>query len=405
MGNKFLMVLFLVIMVGLVAGMQYYIYRKFSKWGGRFLQENSFLKYRKSVIAFLIIGNIFIIARIILSGTGGYQTLPGQVIAYGNGVFFAALIFAFLLLLIISIVKQFLIFIHKINQKISGEGFIPEYSENRRMFIKVGGQAVIGAVAATPIIMSLAPSRDFLIVRQPLYFKDLPSGLEGFTFAQISDIHSGIFMTENNMREIFEIVNGLHPQLITVTGDFVDNNVNEIPAITKAITDLKADYGVFGSLGNHDHYAGAEKVFSALKSKINLLKNEHRALAINGEKLSIIGVDDAGRGTSHFADLHGATRGMDPESFTLLMSHRPRFFHTAAEHGIDLTLSGHTHGGQVVPSLFGMEFNVAAMVHDYVAGHYTKGPHQLYVNVGVGMVGVPMRTVRPEITLFTLKRG
>ena len=96
---------------------------------------------------------------------------------------------------------------------------------------------------------------------------------------------------------------------------------------------------------------------------------------------------------------------MDPESFKLLMSHRPRFFHTAAEHGIDLTLSGHTHGGQVVPSLFGMEFNVAAMVHDYVAGHYTKGPHQLYVNVGVGMVGVPMRTVRPEITLFTLKRS
>jgi len=135
-----------------------------------------------------------------------------------------------------------------------------------------------------------------------------------------------------------------------------------------------------------------------------MLDNANRTLTINGEKFSMIGVDDAGYGRSNFANLDEALKGADPQMFRILLSHRPEFFPHAKKAGIDLTLSGHTHGGQVGIEFGGVNLNPAYLVTKYVRGLFNEDGRQMYVNVGVGMVGVPIRIVRPEITLITLQR-
>lgn len=257
-----------------------------------------------------------------------------------------------------------------------------------------------------PVLAALSTSREYKIKQVPVYFSNLPSGLNGLTIAQISDIHSGVFMTENQIREIFDIVNSLHPNMIAITGDFIDSTNAEIPPVYNAVDMLQADYGVFGCLGNHDHFADWRKLSAALTEKdVQLLTNVNRNLNVNGERLSMAGVDDAGRGFANFADIEKAVQGVDPDAFKILLSHRPAFFPEAKRHGIDLTLAGHTHGGQVIGDNFGIEINPIRYFHRYLEGLYQEDGRQLYVNVGVGVAAVPIRLVPREITLLTLYRG
>ncbi|NIR52643.1 MAG: hypothetical protein GWN61_12420 [candidate division Zixibacteria bacterium] len=210
-------------------------------------------------------------------------------------------------------------------------------------------------------------------------------------------------MTENQIREIWEMINSLHPQIVLLTGDFVDSSDAEIPAVYNSIKVLKSEFGVFGALGNHDHYATAEKVNNALQQRgVMMLNNSHQTLNINNESLSIVGVDDPGYGYSNYADIEKATHGLSPQSFKILLAHRPTFFPTAQKYGMDLTLSGHTHGGQIGFNFFGVEVNPIYLFYDHARGHYEENGKQLYVNAGVGMVGVPIRLVPREITQFTL---
>jgi hypothetical protein len=206
------------------------------------------------------------------------------------------------------------------------------------------------------------------------------------------------------MEEIFEIVNSLQADLIVLTGDFVDSNDHEIEPLAKALPLLKAEYGVLGCLGNHDHFATAERVATAIEqSGVVLLNNAHYSFSICSEKLSFVGVDDAGRGTRYFARLDEAVKGLEPESFKIMLTHQPRFFPQARRAGMDLTLAGHTHGGQVGIEYAGINLNPVYLVHEYARGLYEEEGKTLYVNVGVGMVGVPIRLVAPEITLITLQ--
>ena len=136
-----------------------------------------------------------------------------------------------------------------------------------------------------------------------------------------------------------------------------------------------------------------------------MLNNSHSQIAIDGDKISVIGIDDAGRGQSNFADWKKALEGIDAESFTIALTHRPDEWDQSRSSGIDLTLAGHTHGGQVGFKLGPVNLNPVYLIHKYAMGLYSQDNTHLYVNVGVGMVGVPIRLVRPEITMFTLKRA
>jgi len=274
---------------------------------------------------------------------------------------------------------------------------------SRRQFLRTAGTAMITAPVALTIGASAATAHDYQINKLRLHYPGLPSGLNGLRIVQLSDIHSGIYMTEQQMRDIFHLVNEQQPDLVAITGDFVDNSPSEIPALYRAIADLKAEYGVFGCLGNHDHYASAPMVSSALRQQgVQVLTNGSRTLRINGESLTLLGVDDIESGSTNTARMDQAAQWLPQDGFRVLLSHRPDLFDDARNRGVDLTLSGHTHGGQIGFEVMGVPFYPIHLFHDYAKGLYEIGEHKLYVNVGIGMVGVPVRLVRPELTVIEL---
>ena len=208
------------------------------------------------------------------------------------------------------------------------------------------------------------------------------------------------------MAEIFGIVNDLHPDLILLTGDQVDSADSQIPPLVRALPMLRSDLGIFAVLGNHDHYATAEKVTSAMEETgITVLNNGSRILRVNGASFAVAGIDDAGKGARNFARLDRALEGIPTDMFRLLLTHRPTMFAEAKEAGVDFSLAGHTHGGQIGIEAFGVKLNPVYLFYDYARGLYREEGKALYVNVGVGMVGVPIRFVRPEIAVFTLRSG
>ena len=389
--------------------MQWRLYRLYRRWIHSSFDTRQQARWLRAARLTLLAANTLIVASLFFSELGYYDAWVVQAfIIYPGGFFFGAVVLGFLLVstrdlvvLVSSFMRRVIRLARRTPKPVAA---VPrELDGSRRRFLKTGGMAALAGIGGIPAIASLATARDYQVNRIPLYFESLPTGLEGLTIAQVSDIHSGVYMTEEDMREIFEIVNDLNPELIMLTGDQVDNSDSQIPSVQKAVTMLRSEYGVYGCLGNHDHFATAPKVTAALEeSGIVVLNNEHRTLRINGEPLSIVGIDDAGRGARNFAGLDLSLRGLQSDSFKVLLTHRPGTFPLAKKAGIDLSLAGHTHGGQVGIECFGLNLNPIYLVYDYAKGLYKEEGKYLYVNVGVGMVGVPIRLVKPEIALFTL---
>ncbi|MGB2869422.1 MAG: metallophosphoesterase [Bacteroidota bacterium] len=409
--------LFFVIILALFGGMQYYVYRAYRIWARLAFHAARTRKFRNGALIVLLLGNILVLGQFAIRTFPLYDNpLVQYLLIYPSGIFFASIVCGFLIIAIRDIVRLSLFWVRRGGvllrrlgeaESTTVETDAPDaMSESRRKFLQLGGAGAIAASLGTPIFSSIFNTHDYRIVRLPLYFKKLPPGLDGFTIAQVSDVHAGIYMTESDMMEIVELTNGLHPNLIALTGDHVDNADVQIPSMIHAMKLLKSEYGVFGCLGNHDHFATAEKVSAALEGAGTvMLNNAHRTLMVNGDKLSLVGIDDAGRGLGNFSRLDEAVGGLDHESFKILLSHRPDFFTQARDADIDLTLSGHTHGGQVGIEFWGIKLNPVYLVHKYAKGLYIEDGKQLYVNVGVGVVGAPVRFIPPEITLITLHRA
>lgn len=263
---------------------------------------------------------------------------------------------------------------------------------------------------------------DFTVHRVDVPIAGLPRALDGLTIAQVSDLHAGSFFSHRPMQEAVAYINDLRPALIAITGDFVNHDDAELEVIDGALHALRADLGVFGCLGNHDHYARVDAVVGRVQATpVDLLVNEHRTLYIDGARLHVIGTDNTGF-RQRFADLPAALDGLDAdpngEEVRLLLAHDPTFWDTYVRPDypdIDLMLGGHTHGGQVGIELGPLRWSLAKTVYQRWAGlyvedrpggpHAARGPQYLYVNRGLGTVGPPIRLgIRPEITLLTLKR-
>ncbi|NTV45206.1 MAG: metallophosphoesterase [Chlorobiales bacterium] len=279
-----------------------------------------------------------------------------------------------------------------------------DYDLSRRKFVissTMAGFAVPSVITAYSLFNNRT---DFVINEMTLDFPNLPGELRGLKIAQVSDIHSGIFMSGRKMQEITESVNSFSPNLVALTGDFVSSAKSEIVPFVNAFQNLKSTFGTFSCLGNHDEWVGNDVVSAALKEKnLGLLRNESRVLNVDGAKLNVIGMDYTSRNIDF---LDSAKKSADREGFNLLLCHHPDFFSFAKEKNIDLMLAGHTHGGQITFGLAGMEFFPIDLFYKYPRGLYQEGKNgsqKLYVNLGVGFTGTPIRTVKPEIALITLR--
>jgi predicted MPP superfamily phosphohydrolase len=238
----------------------------------------------------------------------------------------------------------------------------------------------------------------------PIMLESLPLAAEGLTVAVLADLHADKLTRADRVAAMVARVNAVRPGLIVLLGDLVDGTVAEHGCDLLPLRELSAPYGVFGVPGNHEYYSGYQEWMDYLAAAgITMLTNAHVELPELG--LVIAGIADPA--ARHFGleepDLSRALEGRPPEAPVILLSHRPTPALEAARHGVDLQLSGHTHGGMVK----GLDYLVARFNGGYVAGWYQVGEMQLYVNRGTGIWnGFPVRIgVPPEITLLRLHRG
>ena len=247
---------------------------------------------------------------------------------------------------------------------------------------------------------------DFQIEEVPIRMPKLPKALDGFTIVQISDIHVGTFIDEEFLRQGLAFVEKAKPDLVAITGDIIDIDPRWARLGGRVLGSAKAKYGVVCVPGNHDHYAGIDAVTDGMqRGGIDVLTNRGKVVASAGTGgLAILGVDDLWarkRGPGRGPDLARARAMVPPDMATVLLAHQPPYVKETVGQGIDLQLSGHTHGGQINPG-----FTPANFVMRYVAGVYEHEGTTLYVNRGFGTAGPPSRVgAPPEITKIVLVAG
>lgn len=255
---------------------------------------------------------------------------------------------------------------------------------------------------------------------------NLPEAFNGFKIVQLSDIHSGSFMSPDPLIKAFGIVMDQKPDMILFTGDLVNNEAKETEPHLEAYKMLKAPYGVYSSLGNHDYGdykydwdPGAKEAnLEALKevhakSGWRLLMNEHVPIEKDGQKIALLGIENWGGNLNfpRYGKLDNAYAGTEGYPFKILLSHDPSHWDMQVSQerkykDIDLTLSGHTHGMQFGIEIPGFKWSPAKYIYKHWAGLYRQDNQYLYVNRGLGFLGYPGRLgIWPEITVIELERA
>ena len=254
----------------------------------------------------------------------------------------------------------------------------------------------------------IAGQHELRVHRQPVAIPGLGRSLR---VAQISDIHVGQNLSREQLAGFVVAVNDTDPDLICITGDIADSAQADLEGFFPILGGLRARYGVCAILGNHDHGAGAEWVEAGLRrwTPFHVLRDAAVTIDCDGAPLHVVGLDDRGRDWARgvlsdgtLADLLEAAPSGVP---VLLLAHRPDIFAQAAEAGVPLTLSGHTHGGQLaVPWFGGRRRNLAEFITEFDRGLYRRGAASLYVNCGLGVTGQRIRLFTPrEITVAELE--
>lgn len=268
------------------------------------------------------------------------------------------------------------------------------------------------AFTALPVWLSggwlarVRPGRDFTINGRLLDFPNLPDELCGLTIAHLSDPHIGKLITPAHLEHVVDAVNALNPDLIVATGDFIDFSNDYLPAVIKALTRLSAPLGLWSVLGNHDHLDDVRKLTSAFaEGGLNLLVNQTASLEHNGRRIALAGIDWAARDVDLARMVRQTAEQLPPSEFKLLLAHHPHAFDAACAAGFDLTLAGHTHGGQILLSDKRSKkgsIGLASLTNRYPRGLFLRGHHRLFVSSGVGS-WFPLRFRCPaEITLLQL---
>jgi len=288
-------------------------------------------------------------------------------------------------------------------------------SPGRRHFLEQ--TAVL--ISATPFVVAgygLLHSRlDVEVVRPRIPLARLPKAFDGFRIAQLSDIHISPFTTADYIHRCVSITNELKPDLIALTGDYIAWDTGQQGEVVRTLAGLRAPFGVFGCLGNHEEESGTEESITGLfmAQGIHILRQARAPIVLGGETLNLIGIDEPhGRTEAEWRrDVHRKLQQikelMMPETVNILLSHGdfPHMFDRVAELGIDLMLAGHTHGGQLSLDFVHRGLNLSHLIYDYNSGWYAKNGAQLYVNRGIGTTGFPIRLgARPEISVFELSR-
>ncbi|HUQ29552.1 MAG TPA: metallophosphoesterase [Usitatibacter sp.] len=269
-------------------------------------------------------------------------------------------------------------------------------------------ESALAVLVATPLITAvgfLMARRVARVVDVRVPVTDLPASLDGFTIAQVSDVHVGPTIKRDFVERIVERVNAMQADMIALTGDLVDGSVGQLAQHTAPLGKLRSRHGTYAVTGNHEYYSGANAWIGELRRLgARVLLNEHVVLDHDGAVLAIAGVTDYSAhhfDPSHRSDPQGALAGAPGEAVKVLLAHQPRSAASAEAAGYDLQISGHTHGGQFWPWNHFVRFS-----QPFTAGLHRLGRMWIYISRGTGYWGPPMRFGIPsEITRIRLVRA
>jgi len=292
-------------------------------------------------------------------------------------------------------------FVHSMARRRWGASFDP----SRRRVLNATSSALLAAPFALVGYGVFVERMDLHVREIDIPVPNLPDGLDGLRLLHLSDIHLSAFLSEKDLVRVIDRANELCPNLALVTGDFITQMGDPLDACLKQVARLKADAGILGCMGNHEDYARVKKYTEQQGARLGIpfLRGRAQQLRFGDAVLNVAGVDYQ-RSTEEY--LPGCERLIIPSAYNVLLSHNPDVFRVAAEQGWDLTLAGHTHGGQVSVEILDQQINVARFVTPYVYGLYRRGRAAEYVTRGIGTIDVPVRFgAPPEIALLRLRKA
>lgn len=308
----------------------------------------------------------------------------------------------------------------------------------RRYFFRAATAAAGAAPFLTAMYGFAAERLNYQVRRVEIPLPNLPTALAGLQIVQLSDIHLSSYMPRAQVRRAVDMANNLGADLAVVTGDLITGMGDSIADCIDEIRHLQAPLGIWGCNGNHEIYARAEDEAGYLYAQagMRLLRQQNAQITFKGAQFNLIGVDYQRERTSRGQrqqSLAGVETLVRRDMPNILLSHNPNSFNRASELGIELSLAGHTHGGQIQVEILDHRLSPARFMTDYIAGLYQRplfapAPNDntrsssarldlslatrhaplssLYVNRGIGTVGAPVRLgVPPEISLLILRRA
>ncbi len=296
-------------------------------------------------------------------------------------------------------------------------------SERRRFISQVA--LVLAAIPFASLLHGMTKGKyNFRVIRQTLFFPDLPADSDGFTITQISDVHSGSFDDPEKIQYAVDLINEQKTDMMLFTGDIVNTHATEMHPWIDTFNKIENHkYGKYAVLGNHDYgvyidwpsQAAKEENFTAIKALygqigFDLLLNQHTKIKKGDSEIVIVGVENWSKNFKQAGDLHKASEGLSKEDFKILMSHDPSHWEYEVKNHdkhFQLTLSGHTHGlqfGIEIPGV--LQWSPVQYIYKQWAGLYENLGRYIYVNRGLGFHVYPGRVgIWPEITVFELKKG
>ena len=358
-------------------------------------------------IAFVAIIWAVTIAAICLSWTGTIYTqstlppaIPISVVAIG---YFWILISSAALAVVLAVH----VFLSR--RRLPGEySAQTEYSSQtlaRRRFLRAAGLAALGVPAATAAV-AFVKRDDYRIREIELPVAGLHPDFDGYRIAQVSDLHVSPFLSPAAAGRAIDMANELRPDLALFTGDLISEIGDPLDAAIRELIRLRGPDGVLGCMGNHEGYVGCRKYLAnhAGRAGVNFLRNSAIILRRGKGTLNIAGVDYQKKSVGPY--LPDAEKLVVSGMPNILLSHNPDVFPVAVSKGFPVTLSGHTHGGQINVEILEQNVNPARFRTPFTSGLYLRGEASCFVTNGVGTIGIPVRVGAPaEIALLTLRRA
>jgi predicted MPP superfamily phosphohydrolase/uncharacterized membrane protein len=417
----------------------------------------------RSPRARVLVRLVYIVALVLIIATAadGFRMGHGRIIPRGSmvavftGLWFSSALFAFLAVKLVKVLDRVwtgLTRSFRRNKSLEVQRLMPSSCDaqtetieslrdpSRRYFFRTASAAA-GAAPFLGVMYGFASERlNYQVRRVDIAIPNLPSGLNGLNILHLSDIHMSSYMSAKDLRRAVDMANQLGADIAVVTGDFITGASDPLADCVEGLRRLEVPLGIWGCNGNHEIYARAQDSAQYLfeSAGMKLLRQESTQISHKGAAFNLIGVDYQ-RERDSDGYRHQVLVGVDllvrRDMPNILLSHNPNTFNRAAELGIELSLAGHTHGGQVQVEILDHRLSPARFITDYVAGLYRRPllapattPYaasnstanqtgaeirgrapimsHIYVNRGLGTVGAPVRLgVPPEISLITLRRA